>query len=153
MSADTERPARTLYHDAIVAAARRASGAGHLEQPDASVTLDNPLCGDRVSIDVRLHAGALSALAHRVKGCLLCEAAAGVIAEHAAGASAADLAAVHREVAALLAGGGGQSLAWPALEMFAPVGRYRSRHECVLLAFEALDRAMAEAASRPGVGA
>jgi NifU-like protein involved in Fe-S cluster formation len=30
--------------------------------------------------------------------------------------------------------------------MFAPVARHRSRHRCVMLAFEALERALAAAA-------
>lgn len=151
MSAGATRSPQAIYHQAIVDAARRASGAGRLADVDASATVDNPLCGDRVSVDVRLRGDTLDELAQRVRGCLLCEAAASVIAEHAPGAGAEALAAVHAQVAEMLAGArAGDALAWPALEMFAPVRDYRSRHECVLLAFRALDRAMGEAARRGG---
>lgn len=153
MSTGGRRPPQAIYHEAIVAAARRASGAGHLDAPDASVTVDNPLCGDRISLDVRVRGASLAAIAHRVRGCLLCEAAASVIADNALGASAEELAAVHGEVAALLSGTrAGEALSWSALDMFSPVRDYRSRHECVLLAFEALDRAMGQVRAAPAGG-
>lgn len=152
MSGSGERSPRTIYHDAIVAAARRAHGAGHLEHPDATVTVDNPLCGDRITVDVKVRDGGLSAYAHRVRGCLLCEATASVIADNALGAGAGSLAAVHQGVVELLAGERSrEALAWRDLEMFAPVRDYRARHECVLLAFQALDRAMVEAGGGPVV--
>lgn len=135
-----------LYHEAIVAAARRACGSGRLDLADASVDLDNPLCGDRVSMDVQVQDGRLRAIAHRVRGCLLCEAAASIIAANAVGGSAADLARVQDALADALANGfGDRRLAWPELAVFAPVVRHRSRHRCVTLAFEALARALAAA--------
>ena len=136
--------ATDLYHVAIIEAARRASGAGHLDAPDTSVTLDNPLCGDRVSVDIRMGDGRISAYAQRVKGCLLCEAAASIIGEHAVGQRPEQLAEVTRAVEALLENPAGENpLPWPKLAVFTPVGSYRSRHRCVLLAFEALAEAVA----------
>ena len=88
-----EGPAE-LYHAAIVEAARRACGSGRLDNPDASVSVDNPLCGDRVSIDVHVAGGRLRGVAHRVRGCLLCEAAASIIATNAIGETAQELALV-----------------------------------------------------------
>lgn len=141
-----------LYHDAIVAAARRAEGAGRLVSPDASASVDNPLCGDRVSIDVQVDAGRLRDIAHRVRGCLLCEAAASIIAANAIGESAEDLAEVQRTLADCLAGEfADRPLPWKDLQVFAPVAAHRSRHRCVTLAFEALLAAMA--AARGGQGA
>jgi nitrogen fixation NifU-like protein len=141
-----------LYHEAIVKAARRATGAGRLTSPDASVSVDNPLCGDRVGLDVQVDGDRLSAIAHRVRGCLLCEAAASMIAANAVGESAADVARVQAALAEGLARGFAErSLPWRELQAFAPVAGHRSRHRCVTLAFEALAAAMADAA-RGGQG-
>jgi nitrogen fixation NifU-like protein len=138
-----------LYHQAIVDAARRARGSGRLETPDASVSVDNPLCGDRVSMDVQVGGGRLRGIAHRVRGCLLCEAAASIIAANAVGETAADLARVEEALADGLANGfGDRRLGWRDLEVFAPVAAHRSRHRCVTLAFEALAAAMAAAGAR-----
>jgi len=141
-----------LYHQAIVAAARRACGHGDLDAPDACAEVDNPLCGDRVRMQIKMGDGRLTAIAHRVRGCLLCEAAASIIAGNAIGATRADLLRIQAALADALANGFAQDaardstrdrLVWPDLDMFAPVVRHRSRHRCVMLAFEALDHALA----------
>ena len=116
-----------LYHRTIVEAARERAGGGRLASPDASISLDNPLCGDRVSIDVNLDGGRLAALAHRVKGCLLCEASASVLGANAIGASAEDVAGIRASlVQALASGFERHPLAWPDLAMFSPVAAHRA---------------------------
>ncbi len=139
-----------LYHQAIVEAAHRGCGVGRLETPDASVSIDNPLCGDRVSMDVQVGDGRLRGVAHRVRGCLLCEAAAAVIAANAVGETLTELRSVAEALGEALAEGfDGRHLPWQDLAMFAPVAGYRSRHRCVTLAFEALTCAMAQAIDEP----
>jgi nitrogen fixation NifU-like protein len=133
-----------LYHQAIVVAARRACGHGHLASADACVQVDNPLCGDRVSMEVKVGDGRLRGIAHQVRGCLLCEAAASIIAENAVGGTAEDLTRVQDALCdALVNGFDERSLPWQALKVFAPVVHHRSRHRCVTLAFEALAGALA----------
>ena len=46
-----------LYHQAIVELARQAAGAVRLDAPQASAMVDNPLCGDRVTIELALADG------------------------------------------------------------------------------------------------
>jgi nitrogen fixation NifU-like protein len=135
-----------IYQESILRLARSAIGAGSLTAPDASVTLDNPLCGDRVTLDVRLREGRLTEIAHRVRGCLLCEASASIAAQCAVGEAAAALRDVEAALTAMLrerapAPGG----RWSELEVFAPVAAVRSRHLCVLLPFEALSEAVKKA--------
>ena len=138
-----------LYHRAIIESAAAAVGAGELASPHGRARFDNPLCGDRVDIDVHLSGTKVSALAHRVRGCVLCEAAASVIVQSALGASARDVAAVRGRVAAMLEGGCERfDPPWEALGMFAPARYFRSRHECVTLAFDALAAALSDAESR-----
>jgi len=132
-----------LYHDALVRLAREAAGAGRLAAPSAAVERDNPLCGDRITVEVRIEAGRLAALAHRVRGCLLCQAAASFLGRVAPGADAAELAAGRDQVAALLAAGAPVPEGrWREAAVFAPVGGVKSRHRCVLLPFEALAEAL-----------
>lgn len=132
-----------LYQDAIIAAARRGVGHGRLARPDGTATVDNPLCGDRVTLDVELGvSGCVARVGHVVRGCLLCEAAAVLIAEHVS----------EREIEGLLRAGAGvdaalkdgTSFPWPDLEMFVPVREVKSRHRCVGLPFEALAAALAD---------
>jgi len=136
-----------LYHTALVDAARAAAGAGRLAGAHGSATLDNPLCGDRVRVDVRLHEDRVEALGHEVRGCLLCEAAASMIGARAPEQSVAALRAVCTGVEEMIREGDGVPAGWPELEAFMPVRGYRSRHRCVLLPFEALSKALDAAAS------
>jgi NifU-like protein involved in Fe-S cluster formation len=132
-----------LYHQAILELAKQGREARRLEAPQASVTVDNPLCGDRVTLDLNLADGRVRAVGHKVRGCLLCQAAAAAIAERAPGETPTALRAVARDLSHAIARApeaAGES--WPELAAFAPVHAHKSRHECVLLPFEALIRAL-----------
>ncbi len=127
-----------LYGAAIKELAAREPAV--LDGADASVSLDNPLCGDRVSLDVRLDGGRVTASGHRVKGCLLCKAAAALAEERAVGLEADGAAQLLDQVAGMLKKGA--EPAFPALAAFLPVRPHKSRHDCVLLPFKALARAV-----------
>lgn len=133
-----------LYQAALLDLAAAADGAGSLADPTAEAIADNPLCGDRVRMQVRLADGRVTALAHEVKGCVLCQASAAALARHAVGATPAELREVAAEVAGMLRKLPGV-LPWPELQAFTPVAAHRSRHTCVTLPFRALDKALASA--------
>ena len=131
-----------LYHRDMVERARRGFGKGRLQQASASVTVDNPLCGDRVTLDITRVGDRVSAVGHEVKGCLLCEAAAATIAEFAHGKSVDDLKAMSVAVTDLMHKGIQPPASFSCLEVFAPVHNAKSRRDCVLLPFEALGKAL-----------
>ena len=135
--------AADLYNDAILAEAKARHGHGRLPDPDVTVTCDNPLCGDRVTVDLDLVDGGVAAFAQTTRGCVLTQAASSVLGRHLAGASAEDLARATADLRALLAGREA-SPAWRELAMFAPVQAVASRHECVLLPFQAAAEALAK---------
>ena len=122
---------RDLYHRAILEAAAAAVGAGELPSRARSGERRQPSCAETAS-----------------------EAAASVIGGSARGASTGEVSAVRGEVAAMLRGGPGHfDPPWEALEMFMPAREFRSRHECVTLAFDALAAALCDAEARgPGTG-
>ena len=131
-----------LYQDALLALAKEAPRKGRLEPNDASVQLDNPLCGDRVRIDLRMSGPRIADLAHEVRGCILCQAAAGAIGRLAIGLDrqgAADLAVAADKVLA------GEAVDIQELQAFSPVSKHRSRQDCVRLPFQALKEAMGAA--------
>ncbi len=133
-----------LYHAALVERARRAFGKGRLAEPKTTATVDNPLCGDRVALDLKVEDGKVAAIGHEVRGCLLCEAAAATIAEHLLGCDGPALKDAIAAVRKLLREGEGDP-DWPCLDIFTPVHQAKSRRDCVLLPFEALEKAAAPA--------
>lgn len=131
-----------LYHAAIMDRARAAAGDHRLPDADATVTVDNPLCGDRVTLDVRMDGERIAAIGYRVRGCALCQASASIAGEILPGATrraAEDAVSVLR---AVLETGAKPADRWSALAIFTPVGAHKSRHGCVLLPLEALRKAL-----------
>ncbi len=95
-----------------------------------------------MTLDVALDAsGRVAQVSHVVRGCLLCEAAAVLIAEQAPGREVGALLRAGRDVGVALEEG--SPFPWPALETFAPVRGVKSRRRCVTLPFEALAAALA----------
>jgi nitrogen fixation NifU-like protein len=134
-----------LYHQAILELAKKARQASRLEAPQASVTVDNPLCGDRVTLDLTLADGRVREVGHKVRGCLLCQAAAAAIGERAPGETPERLRKVAEELdEAIGRAPDAAGALWPELAAFGPVHAHKSRHECVLLPFEALTQALDE---------
>ena len=136
-----------IYHDAIKALATAATGEGTLAAPDGKALVDNPLCGDRVDMEVTVADGRVAAVAHRVRGCLLCRAAASVIGRHAPGASLADIEEISAGVSEMLEKQAPAPPRWKDLEAFVPVHGHRSRYRCVQLPFEAVLAALRAAGS------
>ncbi len=134
--------AAEIYQQAIKTLAADATGHGTLESPSGRALADNPLCGDRVEMQVLLTDGRIAALAHQVKGCLLCRAAASVIGKRAIGAERAEVERIGAAVSAMLRSPGEPPPGWDELAAFAPVHGHPSRYRCVQLPFEALAEAM-----------
>jgi nitrogen fixation NifU-like protein len=131
-----------LYHEALVGRAKGAVGKGRLQQPTVSVTLDNPLCGDRVTLDIVVSDHKLAQVGHQVRGCLLCEAAAATIAESCRNQTVEIVRSVIPAVRTMMRDGVPTPTDWPALDIFTPVHGSKSRRDCVLLPFEALEKAL-----------
>lgn len=128
----------SLYQDAIKQFAQAAHGHGQLAAATGEAKLDNPLCGDRVRMQVVVTSDHIAAIAHDTKGCLLCRAAASVIGLRAVGQDEAGIKAVSAGLESMLKNGAQVPAAWPELSMFEPARAYPSRHRCVLLPFRAL---------------
>ncbi len=131
----------SLYHEDIKTLAQANVTKEPLQQPDRTITLDNPLCGDRVSIQLRLDNGKIADETHQVKGCLLCRASANAIANSVIDATEADILRVEQALCAMLKGegmGDWPIQGWEALDVFRPVAAHKSRHDCVMLPFKAL---------------
>lgn len=131
-----------LYQERIVALAKSRTGAGKLTNPTKSARRDNPLCGDRVTIDVALDGqGRITEIAHQVRGCLLCQASAAALASVAVGRDSSGISAVRQDAERAL--GRADGTPGEPFAAFAPVKAHKSRQECVLLPFEALADALA----------
>ena len=140
--------ASQIYHEAIKHLANAAIGHGQLAAPSGTAVLDNPLCGDCVEMRVALSNESVAAISHQVRGCLLCRAAASLIAKCATGSTLADIERITEQVAGLLRNDTPAPEGWEEMAVFRPVHGHTSRYRCVELPFHALIAAMRASRAR-----
>jgi nitrogen fixation NifU-like protein len=132
-----------LYDQAIIAEARSKTGAGRLEAPTVTAECDNPLCGDRITVDLAVRDGSISDLAHKTRGCLLTQASASLLARYASGGDLAAARELRAAIDAFLKGQEDERFA-----ILTPVRNAKSRWDCVTLPFQALADALADLEKR-----
>lgn len=136
-----------LYTRDILRLAASIPHLGRLDGAQASVEKRAPVCGSRVAIDLALDdAGRVIALGQEVKACALGQASAALMGRHALGRTADELAAARDALAAFLAGRRDDPGDWPGIEALAVARNYPARHGAILLPFEAVAEAAAQAA-------
>ncbi len=131
-----------LYRRELLRLAADATGAGHLPHPDAVGTAHNPACGDRVTVELALQGGRITALAHQTQACVLTQASAALLAGLGAGQDTAGLSQLADGLRAMLAGGAPPA---PGYAAFDGVAGHAGRHVCVLLPVEAALKALQQA--------
>jgi len=142
--------AAPLYNTTILRLATSIPHQQRLADPDASVERRSPVCGSRVTVDVRVDGdGRVAALGQEVRACALGQASAALMGAHAIGRSAAELAAARDALTDFLAGARDDPGDWPGLDIFGPARPHSARHASIRLAFEAVAEAAA-LATRPG---
>ena len=127
----------TLYQDKIIALAQIARSSTALPHRDLIATVNNPLCGDRVTVSVSLDEGLISATHVEVKGCALCEAGAGLLHKIAPGTTRNALQNYGINLADWLKDHL-HDIPPDGAEALSPVRPIKNRHKCILLAFDAI---------------
>jgi nitrogen fixation NifU-like protein len=144
----TQDAAAALYRELVLEHGRAPRHGGTLADATHQVEASNPLCGDRVRLDIRVDArGRITELRHRTEGCLLCTASASLMACDVPGR---DAAAVAKRLQALRTGiTTGEASALGDLDALVGVSAHPARHRCVLLPWEALQMALPPPGNAP----
>jgi len=83
--------AEDLYHAELVRLAREGFGGGHLDAPAGVATLDSPLCGDRVTVYLKVKDGIVEDVTFEGRGCAISMASASMMTEVLKGKSEAEV--------------------------------------------------------------
>jgi len=133
-----------LYQATIVDHDRAPRNHGHLTDATHHATVDNPLCGDVITVQARIAGGAVQDIAFEGRGCALSRAAASIMTMLVQGrtpdASRRLAAAFEHFVQTAPDAAIPEELG--DLRAFAGVRQFRSRRVCALLAFRALMQAL-----------
>ncbi|EQB32213.1 iron-sulfur cluster assembly scaffold protein [Sphingobium ummariense] len=130
-----------LYNMDILRLAANIPHHKRLADPQASVEKRSPVCGSRVTADVRMEGGKVAEMGLDVKACALGQASAALMAAQAIGMSADELADARDRLTAWLAGESETLDFWPGLAVLAPARDYPARHPSIRLGFEAIAEA------------
>jgi NifU-like protein involved in Fe-S cluster formation len=135
-----------LYDTAILRLAATIPHLGRLAEPQATADRRSPVCGSRVVADVVLdQEGRIAALGLEMSACALGQASANLMASHAIGRSATELADARDALAGWLAGERDDPGDWPGLGQLARARPHVGRHAAIRLPFEAAADAAARA--------
>lgn len=133
-----------LYAKELLRWAADVSHAGHLPEPKRAATVNNAMCGDKVTIEFAVDpTHEITACRHDARACVLTQASAAIVAAKAEGEDAQTIGKIKVQVTAMLKDGAAPPAGkWSAYAIFAPVREHKSRHTCVLLPLEAAEKAL-----------
>jgi NifU-like protein involved in Fe-S cluster formation len=138
-----------LYHPRILELAGDMPHVGRLDAPDGASTKVSRVCGSVVTVELKLADGVVSEIAVHPKACALGQAATGVLAMHAIGATPDEIRAARDGLRAMLKDGapapGGRFWELRHLE---GVREYPARHASTMLAFDAAVDALEQAKAK-----
>lgn len=133
-----------LYQDAILEHNKAPRHAVGLSAPTHRAEGNNPLCGDRVTISLRIADGRIVEVGCEVKGCAICRASGSMLAEAIDGGELSQVLARGAQFLAAFTPAAQPEPAepWGPLAALFEARRYPNRLRCATLPWEALQRAL-----------
>jgi nitrogen fixation NifU-like protein len=155
----TVRDPKTLYQEVILDHGRAPRNEGALADATHEATAHNPLCGDRVTLRVRVDGGAVCAARFEARGCMIARASASLLTEAIVGRSVSEALELVRTVERVVAGeptphadtGGVERGLERGLEPLRGGRQFPARRACITLAWHALEAALGQAGAADGV--
>ena len=141
---------RDLYQEVVVDHGRRPRNFGRLEQASHRAEGFNPLCGDHLTLYLKMSGDVIGDARFDGRGCAISTASASLMTEALKGKTAAQAEALFASFHALLTGGPIPADAPPLgkLDVLAGVREFPSRVKCATLAWHTLHAAL-HAAAQP----
>ncbi|HMJ50114.1 MAG TPA: SUF system NifU family Fe-S cluster assembly protein [Burkholderiales bacterium] len=134
---------RNLYDDVIMDHIRNARNFRKLEGANREAEGSNPLCGDVITIYLRLQGEVIEDIGFQCSCCGISMASASIMTESVKGKNTIEARSVLRQFSRLLAQSqSNSSSASDDLYVLAAVREYPSRVNCATLAWETLERAL-----------
>ncbi len=135
-----------LYREVILDHNRRPRNFGELEDADRIVEGVNPLCGDRMTLYVKLNGDTVQDIRFKGTGCAISVASSSLMTERVKGASLQDTLALFKKVHDMLTAAEFDESAnieeLDKLAALSGVRAYPTRVKCATLAWHALRNAL-----------
>ena len=134
-----------LYQEMILDHYRRPRNKGTLENADASVEMKNPLCGDEISLQVAFNGDGVGDVRFSGRGCSISLASASMMTQLVKGKGAEEIDELRKSFRQLMLGDASavDNAQLGPLRALSGVPRFPARVKCALLAWNALESALA----------
>lgn len=135
-----------LYRQVILDHNRNPRNFGEIGDATRVISAVNPLCGDKLTLYVKLDDGTVSDIRFKGSGCAISVASSSLMTERVKGATVSDALRLFEQIHDLLTGAHEHEHA-EDLDKLAALGgvrEYPSRVKCASLAWHALKAAVAE---------
>jgi nitrogen fixation NifU-like protein len=136
-----------LYRDVILDHNRKPRNFGGLESADASVEGFNPMCGDRLTLRLKLTDDTISDIRFEGDGCAISTASASLMTEAVKGKTRADALQLFERVHQLLTNDAAPADELGKLAALSGVREYPARVKCASLCWHTLAAALQSANS------
>ena len=137
---------RDLYQQVILDRGRHPRHQTRLDPYDGAARGDNPMCGDRVEVRVRMAGDHVAEAGFEARGCAISIASADLMAETVAGQTPAAIQDIAERFRTMVQTGNCTDCS-PEMEVlrpFAGVHEFKSRLKCATLPWDALLAAVKE---------
>jgi nitrogen fixation NifU-like protein len=135
-----------LYQDIILDHYRRPRNKGTLEKASVSVPMRNPMCGDEITLELEMNGDEIADLRFTGRGCSISQASTSMMTEMVKGKDATEVARIGQRFRAMVMGDAeaANDVALGKARALAGVARFPARVKCALLAWNALERGLAQ---------
>lgn len=130
-----------VYNQELIALSAQAGDADHLDNPQLTAKAVSPICGSEVTVELNLQDNRVTGFGYEIEACALTKSVVAVMKTAILGKTRADISRAGEELRGMLEGGTPPSGDWSALKILEPVVDYKSRHNSILLPFEAAEKA------------
>ena len=130
-----------LYQEIILDHYKKPRNAGRIEEPSCSASGDNPLCGDKIAVTVKVAGDRIDDIRWKGAGCAISTASASLMSEAVKGRTKAEFTSLFEKFHAMVTGKG-PSDGLEKLEVFAGVSEFPVRVKCASLAWHTLKAAL-----------
>jgi NifU-like protein involved in Fe-S cluster formation len=138
-----------VYNKKILSLAADIPLLQRLDAPDATAVAHSKLCGSKITIDLSMKDGVISAFGHDVKACALGQASSSIMARHVIGSTPDEMKSLREQMHKMLKEDGAPPQGkWAECEALLPVRDYKARHASTLLTFDAVVDAIGQIEAR-----
>lgn len=140
MLQDSDDPIIQIYSPELIALSASVPEERRLENANFSAAAISPVCGSKVTIDLSVAEGRIGDFGFTLEACALTRAVVAMMDRHIRGKTPAEIKEIRAKMESLLRGDV-QDSAWPEMPLFAAAKDYPSRHNALMLPFEAVEKA------------